>query len=116
MNEYAIDENHDMYIVNGQIARRTSTEGVLQLIKTRLLTVQEEWFMDLNAGLPWYTEMLGKPVDLYKVRSYISSEIVQTNGVNELLSLELLYNNTDRKLDVEFTYSDIYGNIIEGSI
>lgn len=116
MNTYAIDSSQDMYIVNGQIARRNSSEAILQLIKTRLQTVQEEWFMDLSAGLPWFTEMAGKPVDLYKIRSYVSGEIVQTNGVKELISLEMLYNNAERKLQIEFTYSDIYGNTIAGVI
>ena len=116
MNTYAINDNHDMHVLNGQIARVSKSDAIMQLIKTRLLTVQEEWFMDLSAGLPWYTKMLTKPTDLYKIRSYLSREITSTEGVDSLLSLELQYNNGERKLDVEFKYTDTYGNTLEGVI
>ena len=116
MNTYAIDDNHDMYVMNGQIARVSKSDAILQLIKTRLLTVEEEWFMDLSAGLPWYTKILVKPVDLYKIRSYLSREIITTEGVDSLLSIELQYNNEERKLDVVFSYTDIYGNTTEGVV
>ena len=116
MNTYAIDDNHDMHVLNGQIARVSLSDAIMQLIKTRLLTVQEEWFMDLSAGLPWYTKMLVKPTDLYKIRSYLSKEIVATEGVDSLLSIELQYNSEERKLDVEFKYTDTYGNTLEGVI
>lgn len=115
MSTYAIDDNHDMYIMNGQIARVANSDVIVQLIKTRLLTVQEEWFMDLSAGLPWYTKMLTKPADLYKVRSYLSREIIATEGVDRLISLELQYNSGERKLDVNFKYTDTYGNTVEGT-
>lgn len=114
MNRYALNTDHDMYVANGQIARVTKSEAILQAIKTRLLTVQEEWFMDLSAGLPWYTKMMGKPANLYKIRSYLSGEITGTQGVDTLLSLELGYNNTDRKLEISFQYTDMYGNTLEG--
>lgn len=116
MNTYAIDDNHDMYIMNGQIARVSKSDAIMQLVKTRLLTVQEEWFMDLSAGLPWYTKLLTKPTDLYRVRSYLSREIIATEGVDSLLSIELQYNSGERKLDVVFSYTDTYGNTVEGVI
>ena len=117
MNTYAIDQTSgDMQVVNGQILRVRDSDCVLQLVRTRLLTVQEEWFMDLAAGLPWFTKMMGKPVNLYKVRNYVSNEIAQTNGVKELLSLELVYNNIGRKLEIQFSYTDVYGNTVEGAI
>lgn len=116
MSAYALNETHDLYIANGQIARVTKSDSIMQAIKTRLLTVAEEWFMDLSAGLPWYTEMSGRNADLYLIRSYISSEITGTEGVDVLLSLELEYNNKDRKLDVLFKYTDIYGNTLEGVV
>lgn len=113
MNTYAINKTtHDLYISNGQIARVSNSEAIAQTVKTRLLTVQEEWFLDLNAGLPWFTKMLGATPDLYKIRGYVAREIINTNGVEDLKTVELLYNKKDRKLDIEFTYVDIFGNTV----
>ncbi len=116
MSVYAINKEHDMFIVNGQVARYTKSDTVMQTIKTRLLTVQEEWFMDLSAGLPWYTKIMVKNADLYKVRNYLSREIIATKGVTSLVSLALSYNNKKRKVDVIFKYNDIYGKTLEGDL
>lgn len=117
MNVYAIDNTtHDMFVANGMIARRSGSEAIMQTLKTRLLLVRQEWFMDLSAGLPWYTKMTGKNPSLYKIRAYVASEIIQTDGVQELKSLELLYNNAERKMDINFAYVDIYGSNQEGVV
>lgn len=116
MNSQALDDNHDLYIVNGQIARVSASDAILQLVKTRLLLVREEWFMDLGAGLPWFTQMMGRNISLYRTRSYVSKEIILAEGVSELKSLELVYNKELRKLDISFSYTDIYGNTVEETL
>jgi len=116
MNSLALDTNHDLYINNGQIARVSASDTILQLVKTRLLLVREEWFMDLSAGLPWFSKMMGRNPDPYKIRSYVAKEIILTEGVNELKSLELVYNKGERKLDIFFSYTDTYGNTVEGTL
>ena len=116
MNSLALNSNHDLYINNGQIARISSSDAIIQLVKTRLLLVREEWFMDLSAGLPWFSKMMGRNPNPYKIRSYVAKEIILTEGVSELKSLELVYNNAERKLDILFSYTDIYGNTVEGTL
>ena len=116
MNVQALDENHDLYIKNGQIARLYGSEAVMQNVKTRLLLVEEEWFMDLSAGLPWFTKMMGRNPNPYTIRAYIAKQVIATDEVKELKSLELVYNNTDRKMDINFSFTDIYGNTNEGVI
>ena len=116
MNTYGLNEFHDMYVMNGQIARKSNSDAILQTIKTRLLTVQEEWFLDLSAGLPWFTKMAGKNADLYTVRNYLTREITASPGVDSLISLNLQYNSEARKLDIEFAYTDIYGRTMQGAM
>jgi len=61
---YSLDANHDLYIVNGQIARVSKSDAILQTIKTRLLLIYQEWFLDLSKGLPWFTQMMGHRFDI----------------------------------------------------
>jgi hypothetical protein len=109
-------ETHDISVTDGQISRVTASDEIAQRIKTRILLVQQEWFLNLEAGLPWFTELTGKNVDLYKVRSYISLLINQTEGVDQLVSLDLDVDQSSRKLNIEFKYIDIYGNTISGDL
>lgn len=116
-NVYALTtDTHDLYISNGQIARHKDSSSVMQTVKTRLLLVYQEWFLNLSSGLPWFTTMLGKNFNIWRIRSLIGKEILATNEVNELTSLDLQYNSTERKVDINFTYTDTYGVTQIGSI
>lgn len=112
MNGMYLDKSsHDIEALNGAIRRTVDADEIKQRIKTRLLLVQEEWFLDLSSGLPWFTELTGRDVDLYKVRSFVSLLIKNTDGVEELVSLELNLDD-NRKLEIEFKCIDVFGNQI----
>jgi len=113
---YSLDANHDLHIVNGQIARVSKSDAILQTIKTRLLLIYQEWFLDLSKGLPWFTQMMGHRFDIWKVRSYVARQILSTDGVDELLSLTVDLNRLERKLVIEFEYRDTYGATIRGEL
>lgn len=117
-NVMALDENHDVYVdpETGQLARLTDSDAVLQTVKTRLLLVQQEWFVNLDAGLPWFTELMGNNPNLFKIRTYIAKQIIGTDGVDKLKTLQLNFNKAERKLDIEFEYVDVYGTTISGGL
>lgn len=115
-NVRALDVNHDQYLdENGNIARLYDSDAVLQTVKTRLLLIRQEWFLNLDAGLPWFSEMLGKYGSIEKCKSYIGSQILNTDGVVELLRLEMGVNS-DRSSIVYFEYTDEYGTTSSGEI
>jgi len=114
---YALDTNHDLHIVNGQIARVSASDAILQTVKTRLLLIYQEWFLDLAKGLPCLTQMLAHRFHLYKIRSYVARQILSTNGVDELLELTLqIEGGAERKLVIAFEYRDVYGATIRETI
>ena len=116
-NNIHVDEvTWDISERNGSIYRIYDAAQVLQSIMTRLLTVEQEWFMDLTAGLPWFTEMTGRHADIRTIRSYITNEIINTPGVSSLQGLEMDYDIVKRKLDIEFIYTNIYGESVTGSL
>lgn len=104
----------DIQELNGTIQRISGERQILQLIETRLMTVQQEYFLDLSAGLPWFSEMTGRNTNIHTIRSYISNEIITTEGVESLQALDIDYKN--RKLNINFIYTDIYGNEASGSL
>jgi hypothetical protein len=114
----ALDANHDIYLdaATGYVARVYNSDAVLQTVKTRLLLVSQEWFLNLNSGLPWFTEMVGKNPNLFKIRSYIARQILGTDGVIKLKKLTLDFDKPNRKLVINFEYTDEYGETITGNI
>jgi hypothetical protein len=115
---FALNSENDMYL-DGEtkyIARLHDSDAVLQTVRTRLLLVSQEWFLDLDSGLPWFTEIAGKSANLFRTRSYIAREILGTDGVVELKKLTLDFDKAKRKLSIEFEYVDEYGNTINGGV
>ena len=114
---YALNEFHDYYLdENGNRARLYNSDAVAQTVKTRLLLIREEWFLDLDAGLPWFDEMLGKYSSIDKVKSFISSQILNTDGVTEIVRLDVVVDRATREFTMAYEYKDEYGNTIPGGI
>lgn len=104
-----LDENDDMsfghgdrdYLINSPLA-------VAQSIKTRLSLWRGEWFLDTEEGMPWLTDILGKPKTPVE---YIRMKILETSGVKEIKSFETYQDQKTRKVTVTVELSTIYGDV-----
>ena len=102
----------DLDFVDGDLVL---SSDVRQATTIRLLTFLGEWFLDTTRGLPYLTDIFGKPLRPELVRSLYRNEIVNTPGVDEVLVITLDFDTTTRKLDVSWTATDDDSEIVEGS-
>lgn len=73
-----------------------SAQAVAQVVRTRLLLWQNEWFIDLAEGTPWATKVLGThTVNLYD--QALTQRILTSPGV---LSLESYSSSLDARTRV----------------
>lgn len=87
-----------------------SPEAVGQAVGTRLALLQGEWFLDDTAGTPYSTQVLGKgTTPLYDLA--IRTRIIQTQGVEEIVSYQSSLDRDLRKLTVNAEINTIYGPI-----
>jgi hypothetical protein len=103
---------HDMYRKDSGIALLRDSDAVMQTVKTRLLTHFQEWFLDLSAGLPWFTEMCVHNPNFKLVENRVAESIINTDGVVNLISLNLAFNVGTRVLTIDFKYTDVYGSTL----
>lgn len=88
---------NDIAYKNGKIICYNSSNEVVQRVKTRLRRCRGEWFLQIDAGLPYFNgEMLGGKNTQY-VLMIIRSEILQTEGVQDVEKISIDYNNVSRK-------------------
>lgn len=109
MRYRALDQNGDFSFGRGGLNfLQDSPEAVAQHVKTRLLLSQGEWFLDVNEGTPWNTQILGEgTMNTYNLA--IRERILGTQGVTEISAYSSTLNRDTRQLAVTATISTIYG-------
>ncbi len=109
----ALDENNDIFTEQGRFAVVSEGAETIQHIRTKLRFFQGEWFLDVFAGVPYFQELLRKPVDLANVEAIIKAEILSTPDVEAITRFETSFEGETRKLTINFDAVTTYG-IIEG--
>ena len=105
----ALNANNDLVLIGGQIATVKDLQETAQHCRTRLLFYTGEWFLDTDAGTPWFQEVFVKPTDLANVESVIKTRILNTPGVLGLTDFTMDYQGgRSRRLTVAFSANTVY--------
>jgi hypothetical protein len=92
----ALDENWDPLQGNGQANFLSDLDAMVQIIRSRLLLFQGEWFLDLLDGLPMFQSILGSQANTRTVAimtSLITSRIRTTQYVMDVFDVASAYSN-----------------------
>lgn len=102
MINLALGDDGDIYTQNYRLARVSGNEQIAQRISTRLKLLSGEWFLDTGQGVPWFEQILVKNPNRAIVQGALKRAILQTPGVNELVSFHIDENSVTRKIVVYF--------------
>lgn len=100
---------HDMTFGQGMANYAIDDEAIGQNVKTRLLLIMGEWFLDDDAGLPYLTEIVKEPTNIDLAESLIKRCILGTLGVNEITAFGLDFDHQTRILSVSATLTTTLG-------
>ena len=93
---------------------KNTTEWLSAKIEARLKVFFAEWFVNRTIGVPYFTEILGKKIDINNVQVILSDVIKQTNGVKELLEFNVDFDNGTRIYKYTFKVLSTDGTIVSG--
>lgn len=90
-----------------------------QKVTCRLRLVQAEWFLDPDAGVPWFALdgavdppiMGSKGVDLGYVERVLKTTILETQGVSKLVSFAIALDRETRRCTVSAAVETDDGDI-----
>jgi hypothetical protein len=99
---------HDLVITDGALSM---VADVAQAIKIRLLLIKGEWFLDTDAGVPYFESIWIKGPNIEQIKAIFRKTIVDTPGVSELREFDVTYDNAQRSLTVTFTADSDEGEI-----
>ena len=111
--DFQLDENGDLMLVNNDLAFTSGIESTKQKLKNAFYLIKGEWFLDANAGFPYYEEVFGKGRDLSRIEALVIRQIQAIEEVREIEKLEINLNSATRKLDVSLELRDSENNLIE---
>lgn len=79
-----------------------------QAVKTRLLLIQQEWFLNIFEGTPYQSQVLGTHTKaLYDIA--LRKRILETDGVTSLITYVSQLSPDNRNLIVTAEVNTIYG-------
>lgn len=85
-----------------------SPECVGQSVRTRLLLMQGEWFLDVTEGTPYGSAIFGKNTgDLYDLA--IQQRVLETEGVTSLEAYSSSLDPVTRLLTADMTINTRFG-------
>ena len=85
---------------------KTAGEHLSQKIENRLKLVYGEFFANELLGLPYFTRILGKSVDIDDITVLFKQEILSIPEVVDILSFTLDFNSSTRELLINFKVTD----------
>lgn len=109
MLDIALSSNHDLDTSSLDLKLVDKAEQVRQQLLIKLKLWRGEWFLDTEFGTPYLQQILGKQLTLSGALAALRKSILEVEGVRQILFFSYKFNNSTRKLEVEFTADTPYG-------
>ncbi|MDC9606874.1 hypothetical protein [Xenorhabdus griffiniae] len=103
-----LDNHHDWTFGNGRNDYATTSEAIAQSVKTRLLSLHNDWFLNPDHGIRWF-DYLRKNPNLMAMESELKGAVLNTDGVTEITYFDIKISADNRQSQIGVTYIDIYG-------
>lgn len=106
-----LDDNNDLVFVDGDLVFSKGMDAIVQQCRIAMQMFQGEWFLNLDAGLPYWQSILGqKPaVAIQAAQIFIRRELELVNGVLDILKLQITYVRETRALQVSWQVDTVFG-------
>lgn len=88
----------------------TGLDAVAQRLKIRMQMFKGEWFLDLDAGVPYWEDILGQKYDEAQVLAAFRGVLVKTRDVVKILSLTSSFDASTRKLKITWHVTTAFGD------
>lgn len=92
----------DWDVSTGDLVILTGGDAIIQSAKLHLGFFQGEWFLDLDAGVPYWQRVMGKVKDPNILYPIFRAALLEPQGVVSVQSLVLTFDRSTRSLRVVF--------------
>ena len=110
-----LDNNHDWTFGRGFANYLNGSDSIAQCVKTKLLALKRDWFLNRDDGIAWF-DYLTKNPNTKQLEIDVRTEIFKVEGVLNIDEFDILLDPENRQFLIQITYTDKFNNINEASI
>jgi hypothetical protein len=92
----------DWSVVAGDLELVSGADAIVQSVRIRLQFFKGEWFLDWNAGIPYFQSVFAKISNPQLLQDIFRKAILETVGINAIQNLTLTIDGASRGLAVSF--------------
>lgn len=108
-----LDASGDFELENGDLALVSDVAAIGQAVRIRLQFFKGEWFLDEDAGVPYYQDVLGKKNPSPNVLAAIFQDaVLETPGVASISDLRVTIDAQTRRLSVTVSALSDTGELV----
>lgn len=117
VRDLLLGDDNDIVVTNA-VSLVRGLAGITQACRIAVQMFQEEWFLDLDVGIPYLQSILGKPATVAQLiaRKEFRDELLSVEGVVAIVSLDTGFESTTRTLTVSWQVRTDFGDTPEDSI
>lgn len=110
-----LDSSHDWTFGRGFANYLNGSDAIAQCVKTKLLALKRDWFLNRDDGIAWF-DYLTKNPNTKQLEIDVRTEIFKVEGVLNIDEFDILLDPETRQFLIQITYTDKFNNINEASI
>ena len=103
MIDLAFGNDGDLVVKDYDISFLNGVNQIVQNCAIRLKFFLGEWYLDINAGIPYYQDFFIKAPNQIRIESLLIQEIINTEGINEVTSFTSDFDSELRRFPVIFS-------------
>jgi hypothetical protein len=104
-------DDGDLALTGNRLALVEGQQQIRQALLGRLRVFQGEWFLDVDAGTPWFQRILGKNLNPRGAEAALKAVIAETPGVTRLVQFSFNVDPATRQAQVAFEVGTDFGNV-----
>lgn len=110
--DFKLDDNNVIVFDKGDIVVTSGVDAIVQSCRIALQMFQGEWFLNLDAGIPYWQSILGqKPrVAIEAARIFFRRELELVDGVDKVTKLDISYTGSSRLMTITWQVSTVFGD------
>ncbi|MBL1319600.1 MAG: hypothetical protein JKY80_01960 [Mariprofundaceae bacterium] len=110
-----LDIGGDWTFGKGRANYATKSEAIGQSVVTRLRSFTDDWFADIDHGIPWI-ELLGAKNTRDRILAEIEQSVLNTDGVRSIELLRINSVDIHRRASISIRVIDIYDQRIDKTV